>query len=77
MFRSLHFASHQMEEIAAQQEDGASGKKKRKKRKKKAKGAHEHAEAESEEPVIYKEPPKIEVIKIVFISIHTKNKINS
>lgn len=76
MFCFLPFASHQTEEIAAQPEDGASGKKKRKKKKKKAKGAHEDGEAESEEPVIYQEPPKIEVIKILFIYIQTKSKIS-
>ncbi|XP_073322118.1 selenocysteine insertion sequence-binding protein 2 [Pagrus major] len=48
----------QTEEIAAQHEDGAPGKRKRKKKKKKAKG--EDAEAESEEPAYYQEPPKFE-----------------
>lgn len=47
--------------MAAQQEDGAPGKKKRKKKKKKAKGAGEDAEAESEGPAVYQEPPKFEV----------------
>lgn len=50
----------QMEEMAAQQEEGAPGKKKRKKKKKKAKSAGEDAEADSEEPAIYQEPPKFE-----------------
>ncbi|XP_049907089.1 selenocysteine insertion sequence-binding protein 2-like [Epinephelus moara] len=50
----------QAEEMAAQQDEGAPGKKKRKKKKKKAKGAGEDAEAESEEPVLYQEPPKFE-----------------
>ncbi|XP_041792452.1 selenocysteine insertion sequence-binding protein 2-like [Chelmon rostratus] len=50
----------QMEEIASQQEEGAPGKKKRKKKKKKAKGAGEDAEAESQEPANYQEPPKFE-----------------
>ncbi|KAM9360913.1 uncharacterized protein ABDE67_001543 [Symphorus nematophorus] len=48
------------EEIAAQLENGAPGKKKRKKKKKAAKGAGEDAEAEAEEPANYQEPPKFE-----------------
>uniref|UniRef100_A0A671UHG9 SECIS binding protein 2 n=1 Tax=Sparus aurata TaxID=8175 RepID=A0A671UHG9_SPAAU len=48
----------QTDETAAQHEDGAPGKKKRKKKKKKAKGVD--AEAESEEPAYYQEPPKFE-----------------
>lgn len=63
-----------MEEIAAQQEDGAPGKKKRKKRKKKAKGAGEDAEAESEGPAIYQGPPKIEVIKMLYFHSNQKQK---
>lgn len=51
----------QTEEMTAQQEDGAPGKKKRKKKKKKkAKGVDEDAEAESDGPDIYQEPPKFE-----------------
>ncbi|XP_044051244.1 selenocysteine insertion sequence-binding protein 2-like [Siniperca chuatsi] len=50
----------QTEEMAAQQEEGAPGKKKRKKKNKKAKGAGEDGEAESEGPAIYQEPPKFE-----------------
>ncbi|XP_070760781.1 selenocysteine insertion sequence-binding protein 2 [Enoplosus armatus] len=52
----------QTEEMAAQQEEGAPGKKKRKKKKKKAKGAGEDAEAEAEGKfsTIYQEPPKFE-----------------
>nr|XP_046241349.1 selenocysteine insertion sequence-binding protein 2-like [Scatophagus argus] len=54
-------SSHtQMEEIAAQHEEGTPGKKKRKKKKKKTKGAGEDADSESEEPAIYQEPPKFE-----------------
>ncbi|XP_062273629.1 selenocysteine insertion sequence-binding protein 2-like [Scomber scombrus] len=50
----------QTEDVTAQQEEGASGKKKRKKKKKKAKGAGEDVEVESEEPAVYQEPPKFE-----------------
>ncbi|XP_029294931.1 selenocysteine insertion sequence-binding protein 2-like [Cottoperca gobio] len=50
----------QTEEMAAQQVEGAPGKKKRKKKKKKMKGAGEDADAESEEPAMYQEPPKFE-----------------
>ncbi|XP_026178033.1 selenocysteine insertion sequence-binding protein 2 [Mastacembelus armatus] len=50
----------QIEEMAAQQEVGATGKKKGKKKKKKAKGARVDTEADSEEPFIYQEPPKFE-----------------
>lgn len=57
--------SHQTEDFAALNEDGATGKRKRKK-KKKAKGGAEGAEAESEEPINPQEPPRFEVkIKIV------------
>ncbi|XP_037634603.1 selenocysteine insertion sequence-binding protein 2-like [Sebastes umbrosus] len=49
----------QTEEAAAQQEEDTPGKKKRKK-KRKFKGAWEDAEAESEEPAMYQEPPKFE-----------------
>lgn len=73
-FLSLHFASNQTEDIAAQQEDGAPGKKKRKKRKKKAKGAGEDAEAESEGPAIYQGPPKIEVIKMLYFHSNQEPK---
>lgn len=50
----------QMEQMAAQLEDGAPGKKKRKRKKKKSKGVGEDAEVESEEPTVYQEPPKFE-----------------
>ncbi|KAM9858319.1 selenocysteine insertion sequence-binding protein 2-like isoform 2-T2 [Aulostomus maculatus] len=50
----------QMEDVAAEQEEGATMKKKRKKKKKKAKGAGEDAEFESEEPSVYQEPPRFE-----------------
>lgn len=50
----------QPEEITAQLEDGAPGKKKRKKKKKKSKGAGDDVETESEEPKVYQEPPKFE-----------------
>ncbi|KAF3851372.1 hypothetical protein F7725_013144 [Dissostichus mawsoni] len=50
----------QTEEMTAQQEEGAPGKKKRKKKKKKSKGAGEEAEAEAEEPAMYQAPPKFE-----------------
>lgn len=50
----------QTEEMTAQQEEGAPGKKKRKKKKKKSKGAGEDAEAEAEEPAMYQAPPKFE-----------------
>ncbi|KAK5870855.1 hypothetical protein PBY51_003767 [Eleginops maclovinus] len=50
----------QTEEMTAQQEEGAPGKKKRKKKKKKAKGADEEAEDEAEEPAMYQAPPKFE-----------------
>ena len=53
--------SLQTEEMTAQQEEGAPGKKKRKKKKKKSKGAGEDAEAEAEEPAMYQAPPKFEV----------------
>lgn len=67
VFCLLIFASHQTEEVAAQQEEGVPGKKKRKKKKKKAKGAGEDAdELESEEQIIYQEPPKFEVNKNCF-----------
>ncbi|XP_008292375.1 selenocysteine insertion sequence-binding protein 2 [Stegastes partitus] len=49
----------QTEDVAAQQEVGAPGKKKRKK-KKKSKGTSEDTEAESEEPAFPQEPPKFE-----------------
>lgn len=48
--------------MAAQREEGATGKKKRKK-KKKAKGSDTEA-LESEEVVVPQEPPKFEVQKI-------------
>ncbi|XP_031161856.1 selenocysteine insertion sequence-binding protein 2 isoform X1 [Sander lucioperca] len=56
--RTIRSNHMQMDEIAAQQEEGTPGKKKRKKKKKKAKG--EDAETESEEPAMYQEPPKFE-----------------
>ncbi|XP_068165929.1 selenocysteine insertion sequence-binding protein 2 isoform X2 [Antennarius striatus] len=55
-----HDSSMQMEEIAAQQEDGTQGKKKRKRKKKRAKGTGEEADAESEGPAMFQEPPKFE-----------------
>lgn len=64
--------------MAAQQEDGVSGKKKRKKKKKKSKGAGEDVEAESEERAIYQEPPKFEVNKICslyFLSSQRRNPV--
>ena len=67
VFHPFISASLQTEESAAQQEDGAPGRKKRKKKKKKAKG--DDTEAEAEEPAMYQEPPKFEVNKdLVFIS---------
>ncbi|KAK2837926.1 hypothetical protein Q5P01_015138 [Channa striata] len=50
----------QTEEMTAQQQVEAPGKKKRKKKKKKAKGAGEDPEAESEGLNMYQEPPKFE-----------------
>lgn len=61
------FMSHQTEDFAAANEDGATGKKKRKK-KKKGKGGVEGAEAESEEPVNPPEPPRFEVNIYIFYS---------
>lgn len=61
----------QTEDVTAQQEEGASGKKKRKKKKKKAKGAGEDVEVESEEPAVYQEPPKFEVNKTCSLYYHS------
>ncbi|XP_047448053.1 selenocysteine insertion sequence-binding protein 2-like [Mugil cephalus] len=51
--------SNSMQDMAAQQEEGAPGKKKRKK-KKKSKSTGQEVEAESQEPTIPQEPPKFE-----------------
>ncbi|XP_031705455.1 selenocysteine insertion sequence-binding protein 2 isoform X1 [Anarrhichthys ocellatus] len=53
-------SNQQTEEMAAEQEEGAPGKRKRKKKKKKPKGAGEDAEDESEKPAMYQELPKFE-----------------
>ncbi|XP_051279031.1 selenocysteine insertion sequence-binding protein 2 [Dicentrarchus labrax] len=58
--KTINSNQMQTDDILAQQEDGAPGKKKRKKKKKKAKGAGEDVEAESEGPPTYQEPPKFE-----------------
>lgn len=47
-------------------EEGNPGKKKRKKRKKKAKSAGENEDASLEEAAIYQDPPKLEVIKMLY-----------
>ncbi|XP_068577175.1 selenocysteine insertion sequence-binding protein 2 [Cebidichthys violaceus] len=52
--------NQQTEEMAAEREEGAPGKRKRKKKKKKARGAGEDAEDEAEEPAMYQELPKFE-----------------
>lgn len=58
----------QGEEISADRDDEASGKKKRKKKKKKSK-VGEDAEAEIEVMAVYQEPPKFEVISLFFTQI--------
>lgn len=55
-----------MEETGGQLEEGNPGKKKRKKRKKKAKSAGENEDASLEEAAIYQDPPKLEVIKMLY-----------
>lgn len=55
-----------MEETGRQLEEGNTGKKKRKKRKKKAKNAGENEDGSLEEAAIYQDPPKLEVIKMLY-----------
>lgn len=55
-----------MEEGAGQPEEGKTGKRKRKKKKKKARSAGEDEDNDLDEPVIYQEPPKLEVIRTTY-----------